>query len=216
MKNNLKILIVEDDDSQCKYIEFILKKSNYGYNIAHSVKNAIELIEQQKIFMAYIDLNLPDGQGFEIMEHINKNKLDISVAVTSAVKNPDSIIKSFKLFATDYLIKPISEEKLLSTIEDIKKKKEGKLPLLKKNLLFISNNKFLTPREFEILELVTSAENYKKITEKLFISHNTFKVHLKNIFQKLLLNGRTEVVYNFNCCDIRDHLKQSKIKDSSF
>jgi DNA-binding NarL/FixJ family response regulator len=102
---------------------------------------------------------------------------------------------------------------LLSTIQSVQKKKEGDMPLLQKNLNFVSEQKTLTPREFQVLGLIASGENYKNISEKLFISQNTFKVHLKKIFQKLLLNGRTEVVYQFNCSDIRKHFNKT---DSGF
>jgi two-component system response regulator FixJ len=156
--------------------------------------------------MAFLDLNLPDGHGFEILEFIDKNKLDVIVAVISVLIDPDSIIKSFKLGAVDYLIKPVKEDALLNTIKNASKKREGELPLLQKNLNFTATKNLLTPREYEILKMIVSGGNYKNITDKLFISPNTLKVHTKSIFHKLLLKGRTEIVYHFNCCDIKDHL----------
>ena len=63
--------------------------------------------------MAFLDLNLPDGHGFEILELINKNKLDVIVAVISVSIDTDSIIKSFKLGAVDCLVKPVKEDVLL-------------------------------------------------------------------------------------------------------
>lgn len=205
MQSDHSVLIIEDDISQSKYIEFILHENKYVCKIVHTVKNAIAILEHEKFFMAFLDLTLPDGYGYQIMEHINQNRFDIAIAVLSARKDPDSIIESFKLGAIEYLIKPVTENTLVTAINNAKEKREGKLPFLKKNLSFIANRKLLTPREYEILELITSGENYKNISQKLYISQNTFKVHLKNVFQKLQLNNRTEIVYQFNCSDIRDH-----------
>lgn len=203
-----KFLVIEDDLSHCKYIEIVLQQNKFNCKIVHTLESAFSVLKQEKFFLAFLDLTLPDGHGFKILEYMEKNGIDLAVAVTSATKDPDSIIKSFKMGAVDYLIKPISEEVLLSTINNVKKKKEGELPLLQKNMGFVAERKMLTPREFEILGLIAAGENYKNVAEKLFISQNTFKVHLKKIFQKLLLNGRTEIVYQFNCSDIRDHFKQ--------
>lgn len=205
MENNF--LVIEDNISHCKYIEIVLQQNKFNCKVVHTVESAITILKQEKFLIAFLDLTLPDGHGFEVLEHIQQNGIDIAVAVTSAKKDPDSIIKSFKMGAVDYLIKPISEEVLLSTVRNLKTKKEGELPLLQKNLNFVAEKQLLTPREFEILGLIASGENYKNISEKLFISQNTFKVHLKKIFQKLLLNGRTEIVYQFNCSDIKNHFK---------
>ena len=206
-------LVIEDDLSHCKYIEIVLKQNKYTCKIVHDIASAMEALVEEKFALAFLDLTLPDGHGFEVLEQITQKNIDTPVAVTSAMKDPDAIIKSFRLGAIDYLIKPISEEVLLSTIQNVQKKKEGDMPLLERNLKFVSEQKTLTPREFQILGLIASGENYKNISEKLFISQNTFKVHLKKIFQKLLLNGRTEVVYQFNCSDIRKHFNKP---DSGF
>jgi len=206
-------LVIEDDLSHCKYIEIVLKQNQYTCKIVHDIANAMEALTQEKFALTFLDLTLPDGHGFEVLDQINQKNIGTPVAVTSAMKDPDAIIKSFRLGAVDYLIKPISEEVLLSTIQSVQKKKEGDMPLLQRNLNFVSEQKTLTPREFQVLGLIASGENYKNISEKLFISQNTFKVHLKKIFQKLLLNGRTEVVYQFNCSDIRKHFNKP---DSGF
>lgn len=204
MKKNF--LVIEDSITQAKYLEALFRDNKLDCTIVDTLKKTTTILKKQDFFMAFLDLNLPDGHGFEILEFINKNKLDVIVAVISVMIDPDSIIKSFKLGAVDYLVKPVKEDALLNAINNAKKKRDGGLPLLQKNLNLTTKKNLLTPREYEILKMIVSGDTYKKITSKLFISPNTLKVHTKSIFHKLLLKGRTEIVYQFNCCDIKGHL----------
>ena len=208
MKKNF--LVVEDHQSQAKYMKSILQANDFNCTIVETIKEAKSILTTHNFFMAFLDVNLPDGHGFKVLDLIIKNKLDLAIAFISASKEPDIIIKSFKLGAVDYLIKPVSEEALLTSINNAVMKKEGELSFIERNLRLIEENKLLTPREYEILAMIASGETYKKIPDKLFISQNTFKVHTKSIFQKLRLNGRTDIVYQLNCCDISEHLTIKK------
>lgn len=200
------ILVIEDSIVEQKIYKKILHENNYKCTAVDTIKKAIIVLRKQKIFMAFLDLSLADGHGFQVLEFINKNKVDIVVTVVSISIDPDSIIKSFRLGVADYLIKPLNEDTLLKAINDAKKKKEGELPLLQKNLRLVSENNTLTKREYQIIELIASGESYKNIPKKLFISPHTFKVHVRNIYKKLRLKERAEVIYRFNCCDLQDYL----------
>lgn len=202
-----KILIIEDDKTMSKSLELTLMQNKFNCTSVSTVESAFTTLEKQRFFMAFLGLNLPDGSGFKMLNHINQNDIDVTVVVLSAIIEPEFIIKSFKLGAVDYLIKPVTDNTLLAAIDAAKRKREGKLPLLQKNLAFMYEQKLLSPREYEIFEMIVSGKKYQKIIKKLFITQNTLKTHLKSIFKKLHLTGRTEIVYQFNCSDIRDHFK---------
>ena len=95
MKKNF--LIIEDSISQAKHLEALLQDNKFNCTIVDTLKKTTAILKKQAFFMAFLDLNLPDGHGFEILEFIDKNKLDVIVAVISVLIDPDSIIKSFKL-----------------------------------------------------------------------------------------------------------------------
>lgn len=135
MENN--ILIIEDDCLTSTFLEMTLKQNKFNCTTVSTVESSIAILRQQKFFMAFLDLNLPDGSGFKILDYINQNGIDTVIVVLSAMKEPELIIKSFKLGAVDYLIKPMTEDTLFAAIENAKRKKEGDLPLLQKNLSFV-------------------------------------------------------------------------------
>lgn len=204
---NKKILVIEDEVVHSNYFKFILEKEGYEVTVASTIMKAKKVLLEQAFFVVFLDLNLPNGEGFRLMGFINKKQINTAVIVISVSKDPDSIIKSFKLRAVDYLIKLPTKKKLIAAINSVEDKKKETIPLLQRNLAYIFDRKLLTPREQEILGLIASGISYKDIVEKLFISQNTLKSHIKNIHYKLpcKCSGRTDIVYQLNCSDIKDH-----------
>lgn len=205
MSSEKHIIVIEDNELQREQIKLTLLETGYKVTTASNIKNSKIALKKDQFIMAFLDLGLPDGSGLKLLEWMKDEGLDIPVVVVSAFVDSGSIIKSFKLGALDYLVKPHSEDALIASINNAKKRKKDALPLYQKNVQFVADMKLLTRREQEILGLIVSGKSYKNITEKLCISQNTFKVHAKKIFFKLpdACSGRTEIVFHFNCTDIK-------------
>lgn len=207
--NKENILVIEDETAHSDFIKYVLKKAGYEVTVVATVKKAKKFLSEQRFLVVLLDLTLADGDGFQVLEFINLKQIDTAVIVLSVSRNPDSIIKSFKLGAIDYLIKLPVEDKLIAAINNVEDKKMEIIPLLQRNLDYVADIELLTAREHEILGLIASGSPYTDITEKLFISRNTFKAHVKKIFLKLPCQcaGRTKIVYQFNCTDIKYYFK---------
>lgn len=110
-----KILIVDDD----KDLSFIIKKmlESYSFNVtlAHSRDDAFDLLTVNSYDIVLLDVNLPDGSGFEICREL-RAACNVPVIFASARSDEDDRITGFDIGGDDYLPKPYSMKELLSRI----------------------------------------------------------------------------------------------------
>lgn len=111
------ILIVDDDkiilDSLCEF----LKLEGYNAAGAESYKQAVSQIQKNKFALVITDVNLPDGNGFELLNLIKKNHPQTVVIIITGYGSIESAVEAIKIGAYDYLTKPIVDDELRLTIE---------------------------------------------------------------------------------------------------
>jgi DNA-binding NarL/FixJ family response regulator len=119
-------------------------------------------------------------------------------------ENSEMIFESLKMGASGYLLKRTHPARILEAIEEVHK---GGSPMSSQIARMVvesfqinnSNNKEfdLTKRELEILDCLSKGYRYKEIAEKLFISMDTVRSHIRNIYEKLQVKSRTEAVLKY-------------------
>ena len=156
-----------------------------------------------------MDINMPEKDGLQAIQEIEKLELDTKVIALSGYDDADLIFRAMKLGAKGYILKTMASAQLIYAIDEIasgkiylpsalssrffeyfqRSFKDESTTAVEENLL-----SYLTSREEEVLDLLTQGNNYKGIAAKLFISETTVKTHVNNIFQKLQVNDRTQAV----------------------
>lgn len=119
---DVKILIVDDDLAIAKSIKGVLSLN--GLN-AHSVAGgyaAIEELHNNKYDLVLLDLNMPDMNGEEVLDHINNGKIDTNVIVVSGESEIKKAIHVLKNGAKDFIRKPYSADELLFSIKNVLEK----------------------------------------------------------------------------------------------
>ena len=110
-----KVLIVEDDATISEYISDYLIKNNYQTECCHNICDAKNMIQSDSFDIILLDINLPDGSGFEILENNNETP----TIVISALGDVDDKIVGLTKGAKDYIAKPFDPRELLLRIENI-------------------------------------------------------------------------------------------------
>lgn len=110
-----KILIVDDD----KELSFIIKKmlENYSYSVTvtHTCESAFELLGAGSFDLVLLDVNLPDGTGFDVCRQL-RSASGVPVIFASARTDEDDRVTGFDIGGDDYLPKPYSMRELLSRV----------------------------------------------------------------------------------------------------
>jgi len=120
------ILVIEDEKCLINLISAILTTNGFTSDKASSIKEAITAISKKKYDIVFLDLRLPDGSGFEIMENIFDVYPETIVIVITGIHDLETALKSIRKGAYDYITKPFSiclfQERLNNAIDEWKSK----------------------------------------------------------------------------------------------
>jgi DNA-binding NarL/FixJ family response regulator len=194
-----KILIVEDEPAIAENISLYLDNNDFEVSaIAYDSDDAFQQLKINTPDAVILDINLEsDKDGIDIATYINQHyQLPFLFLTSYADKNTLDRAKQVK--PSGYIVKPFNERTLLASLEigisNFASEKNHDMPML--NIEKI-NRHLLSPlsdREFEIAQLVYEGITNTQITDKIFISINTIKSHLKSIHLKLDANARLQVI----------------------
>lgn len=109
MFKNINLLIVDDDPAINKVFEKIAKDNKWSYKVATDGTKALEILNQNVIEVAIIDIKLPGFTGMQLLEFVKKNNLMTEVIIVTGVGSVESAIHAIKLGAYDYLTKPFED-----------------------------------------------------------------------------------------------------------
>lgn len=194
-----RVAIVEDDPDIRQLLQLIIDKSpGFSCQIAHETcEAAIPEILNHNPDVVLMDIDLPGMSGIQGIQKIRQSNLDITILMLTIHTESDVIFDCLCAGANGYLVKGIAPTLLLSSIEEANNGGAPMSPSIASKVVAFfhrSQNHGLTDRELEVLKLLTEGENYSTIGEQLFISKNTVKGHIKNIYSKLHVNTRAEAV----------------------
>ena len=115
----LSVLIIEDDENIREGLHFALQQEGYRVLLAGTVLEAVEIIGQNhRIDLYLLDVMLPDGDGFSLMEHL-KNMGDYPILFLTARGEDEDKFRGFGLGADDYMVKPFLPKELVFRISAI-------------------------------------------------------------------------------------------------
>ncbi|MEG8945703.1 response regulator transcription factor [Rosettibacter firmus] len=206
----IKVVIVEDNDEIRDGLAYLINSSQ-GFVCLAKYSNGEDFLKdflQEKNNKNYVlpdvilmDINLPGISGIDCIRKIKETKNSIQIMMLTIYEDYDTIYKSLKAGATGYILKKTATTELLNAIKDIY---NGGSPMssqiARKVVLSFQEQKTsketqnLTPREQEILNYLAMGYRYKEIAALLFISVETVRTHIRNIYEKLHVNSRTEAI----------------------
>ena len=214
-KKKSRVLLIDDNYDHLNGIRELLNLEGTFdvVGIATNVTVGLNLIKKYQPDIVLLDMNMPERDGLQGIMEISKQGLNTKVLALSGYDDADLIFRAMKIGAKGYVLKTMASAQLIYAIEEVL---NGKiyLPLAlssrffeyfqqsfreeseKKNAAYDEENLLdaLTPREEEVLQLLTQGITYKGVAGKLFISETTVKTHVNNIFQKLQVSDRTQAV----------------------
>ncbi len=159
---------------------------------ANNGADAIRLIQNLKIDIVLMDLDMPVMSGIEATKAIKKDHPGVKVIILTMHDEKSIITMLMDLGADGYVIKNADRLELLNAIRNVAAGKKHFSPEVTVALLSSEENPMnsalmegLTEREVEILKLIAEGLSNKEIGDKLFISHRTVDTHRTNLMKKL-------------------------------
>ncbi|MBK5107919.1 MAG: response regulator transcription factor [Anaerolineales bacterium] len=146
-----------------------------------------------------MDLLMPNMDGIEATRRIRSEDDSIQVIALTSFAEQELVEKAFRAGAISYLMKDVHSDKLAETIREAKRGRStidsaAAQALVASTAEEIPKGEILTPREREILVMLTEGKTNKEIANQLSLSEGTVRFHVSNILSKMGVNNRTEAV----------------------
>ena len=180
------VLVVEDDEMLNAGICFNIQNINLQALSAQSIAEAKKLIQENKIDLVLLDVNLPDCNGFEFSKVIKEQK-NLPFIFLTAHNLDDEILKGLELGADDYITKPFNIKILLKKIDLILNRNQVKKDVFTiKDLIINFEDRtvkksgetiYLTPTEFDLLQVF--------VKNKSIVDEHTLTLNISRLRSKL-------------------------------
>ena len=159
--------------------------------------NGTEAVAQFKRYapdVTLMDLELPRMDGIEAIAAIRKEQPEARIIVLTMYQGDEDIHRAIRAGAAAYLLKDTVPEVLVKVIRDVHSGKRVFPPQIVAAIERRAGQHALTSRELEVLELLAAGKRTKEIAVALGVTMDTANAHIKNIYSKFALHGRTAVV----------------------
>lgn len=191
------ILIVEDEVAIAQDLQDIIEMDDCNViGIAYSYAQAIEKLAAVKPDLVFLDIALKgNGTGLDVAQVLN-DKYHIPFIFLTSFSDPETIKEVVSLNPSGYLIKPFKERDIAPAIAlamaSAKLNSGEAFPTKEK--LNTNLTKSLSPQEYIVLKNIWKGKSNAGIAEELFVSINTIKTHIVNIYNKLDVKSRAQAI----------------------
>jgi two-component system LytT family response regulator len=185
----LQAIIVDDEELSVNRLKRILSESG-EIEICHTFLNPLEAYEYVKknpIHIAFLDISMPEIDGMRLSSLLTD--LDDSIDVVFVTAYDDYAVQAFDMSALDYLMKPVTAQRMSKTLDKIVKRHRSTAARSS-----ISHKEILTEKETKVLRLIAEGLSNKEIALLLYITRETVKFHIKNVYKKLGVNSRVQAL----------------------
>ena len=199
----INVVIIEDNkylrEGWKTFIDF--DPDTVVENVFGSCEEAFNSDSLLKCDVALMDIGLPGMSGIDGIKIIKKKYPNIEVIVASVFDDDDNIFKAVKAGAVGYLMKKVTPDELVAAIKEAHTGGSPLTPSIARRIIDSLQPKKLAggaielnERELEILNALARGKSYQEIGKEIYLSVDGVRHHIRNIYQKLEVNSRSEAV----------------------
>ncbi|MGJ7524344.1 response regulator [Variovorax sp. GB1P17] len=217
-----QVALVEDDTGMRERIARVVD-ADPSLTLAYSASNALDILAwlvDNPVDVLLVDLGLPDHPGLQVISQCRHMQPACAVMVLSIFGDEANMVQAFEAGASGYLLKDGTEADLATHIRHLRAGGSPMSPVIARQLLrrwqtragtppepvgarpssaaaygASTASERLSPREFEVLDLVSRGFTYVEVGVQMGVSASTVQTHIRNIYGKLDVHNKSEAVF---------------------
>jgi DNA-binding NarL/FixJ family response regulator len=202
MEKKIRVALVEDHLEIREGLSYIINNTpGFFCEAFENAEVAAEGILQDEYDIVLMDINLPGMNGIECTRIIKEKNPNLPIMMCTAYEDDENIFKALAAGAKGYILKRAAGDHLIEAIKDLHNGGSPMSSAIARRVVdsfqrpLITGGGFnLTARENEILDLLSQGFRNKEIADRLFVSVNTIRTHIYNIYEKLHVQNRVEAL----------------------
>jgi RNA polymerase sigma factor (sigma-70 family) len=188
------VFVVDDDQAMRNSLKWLIE--SVGVNV-ESFASADEFLAQYQPGRAgclVLDVRMPGMSGLDLQEYLVEHNVHIPVVIITGHGDVPMAVRAMKSGAIDFIEKPFNDEALLDAIRRAMALEEQQRSLHLENVQIQERLANLTPREREVMEMVTEGRSNKEIANSLGVSAKTIEAHRARVMEKMQAGSLAELV----------------------
>ena len=188
------VFIVDDDEAVRSSLRLLLKSVGLVPSALGSAREFLDKYDPAQPGCLVLDVRMPEMSGLELQEKLNLQGAVIPVIFITGHGDVPMAVEAMQAGAFDFLQKPFRDQDLIDRIQRAMEKDRGNRAALNERGLIREHLESLTPREREVLTLVTSGKPNKIMAADLGVSQRTVEIHRARVMEKMGASSLAQLV----------------------
>ncbi len=194
MSKQATVFVVDDDQAMRNSLKWLIESVGLTVRTYASADDFIKDYYPGRAGCLLLDVRMPGMSGLELQEQFLEQQIKIPIIIITGHGDVPMAVRAMKAGAVDFIEKPFNDELLLESIRNALIKDVGQRTAQSARADIATRLVHLTPREHEVMEMVTSGRANKDIAKTLGVSSKTVEAHRARVMEKMQASSLAELV----------------------
>ena len=188
------VYVVDDDQAMRSSLQWLIESVGLNVECFDSAERFLDSYYPGRPGCLLLDVRMPGMSGLELQDYLMNNEIRIPVIIITGHGDVPMSVRAMKAGATDFIEKPFNDEMLLDSIRNALSLDEDQRDRQAERAELAARLAHLTPREHEVMNMVTNGRSNKEIANTLGVSAKTVEAHRAKVMEKMKAQSLAELV----------------------
>lgn len=188
------VFVVDDDQAMRNSLKWLIESVGMQVETYASASEFIDSYYPGRAGCLLLDVRMPGMSGLELQAYLSRQEIRIPIVIITGHGDVSMAVRAMKAGAVDFIEKPFNDQALLDSIRNALDFDEQQRSLQAQRAEIAARLAQLTPREHEVMEMVTDGRSNKEIAAELGVSAKTVEAHRARVMDKMQADSLAELV----------------------